>query len=409
MSGSGFTPAWLTSRARQSAETPAVNAEASPTATDEEPLEPEHRGRTSSAEPPAGGTLPPTPADYGLAAWRACFYVLMYFHWRGSEVHAPPAYEPKMFGYAQFWWVPQLMPQDPAAVEACRELGGRLALLAAAGVAFPLSSGVYTLMAARHLFASITHFTNHNYLFVLLSLLTCCSGAGRTLSFDVLLARLAGGAGRRAGAPPAAARDGAPHDARPWRGTAYRGVTWVVLLLRLQLAVVYLFAFLWKLHPDWVSGQCCRLTFISFEEQGVSRGIPWGAIARAFPPIFQLLALGGMVLDAGMFFSLLLLRPHRSTLPFTFLCLLLFHGFTFLAMAKRIGFIFPAAMVCSELLLVPLDADAPLHTWVGRVLAGAPAARTGGSSTAGRVRRTLFGLYLLIQVTQPCPLPYPYP
>ena len=29
-------------------------------------------------------------------------------------------------------------------------------------------------------------------------------------------------------------------------------------------------------------------------------------------------------------------------------------------MAKRIGFIFPAAMVCSELLLVPLDADAPL-------------------------------------------------
>ena len=64
-------------------------------------------------------------------------------------------------------------------------------------------------------------------------------------------------------------------------------MTWVVVLLRLQLAVVYLFAFLWKLHPDWVSGQCCRLTFISFEEQGVSRGIPWGAIARAFPPIFQ--------------------------------------------------------------------------------------------------------------------------
>ena len=117
VAGSGLTPAWLTSRARQSAET-AVNAEASPTATDEEPLESEHRGRTSSAEPPAGGTLPPTPGDYGLAAWRACFYVLMYFHWRNSEVHALPAYEPKMFGYDQFWWVPQLMPQDPAAVEA---------------------------------------------------------------------------------------------------------------------------------------------------------------------------------------------------------------------------------------------------------------------------------------------------
>jgi hypothetical protein len=249
VAGSGLTPAWLNSPARQSAETQrlALNAEPSPTATPPE------------EEPP---TLPPTLGDYGLAAWRACFYVLMYFHWRNSEVHALPAYEPKMFGYDQFWWVPQLMPQDPAAVEACRELGGRLALLAAAGVAFPLSSGVYTLMAARHLFASITHFTNHNYLFVLLSLLTSCSGAGRTLSFDALLGPLTGGWLSRAA--PATA------DEPPYRGGAYRGATWVVLLLRLQLAVVYLFAFVWKLHPDWVSGQCCRLTFLSFEEQAAT-------------------------------------------------------------------------------------------------------------------------------------------
>ena len=134
VTGSGLTPAWLNSPARQSAKTPTLNAEPSPTATppEEEPPEEEEppRGRKkerakSSAEPPAapggsapGGALPPTLGDYGLAAWRACFYVLMYFHWRNSEVHAPPAYEPKMFGYDQFWWVPQLMPQDPAAVEA---------------------------------------------------------------------------------------------------------------------------------------------------------------------------------------------------------------------------------------------------------------------------------------------------
>jgi hypothetical protein len=77
-----------------------------------------------------------------------------------------------------------------------------------------------------------------------------------------------------------------------------------------------------------------------------------------------------------MFFSLVLLRPHRATLPLIMLCHLLFHGFTFLAMAKRIGFVFPAAMLCSELLLVPLDdgGDANLVAWVGRVLAGAPSA-----------------------------------
>ena len=130
VTGSGLTPAWLNSPARQSAKTPTLNAEPSPTATppEEEPPEEEEppRGRKkerakSSAEPPAapggsapGGALPPTLGDYGLAAWRACFYVLMYFHWRNSEVHAPPAYESRMFGYDQFWWVPQLMPQDPA-------------------------------------------------------------------------------------------------------------------------------------------------------------------------------------------------------------------------------------------------------------------------------------------------------
>ena len=67
-----------------------------------------------------------------------------------------------------------------------------------------------------------------------------------------------------------------------------------------------------------------------------------------------------------------MLRPHRATLRVIVLCHLLFHGFTFLAMAKRIGFVFPAVMLCSELLLVPLDddGDATLVTWVCRVLAG---------------------------------------
>ena len=59
-------------------------------------------------------------------------------------------------------------------------------------------------------------------------------GAGRTLSFDALLAPLAGG-WLTMGAPSA---DDALH-----RGESYRGATWVVLLLRLQLAVVRLLAF----------------------------------------------------------------------------------------------------------------------------------------------------------------------
>ena len=64
-------------------------------------------------------------------------------------------------------------------------------------------------------------------------------------------------------------------------------------------------------------------------------------------------------------------------------------------------------MLCSELLLVPLDddGDATLITWVCRVLAGAPAARIGGSSAGGRVRRALFGLYLSMQLGLPARMP----
>ena len=60
--------------------------------------------------------------------------------------------------------------------------------------------------------------------------------------------------------------------------------------------------------------------------QGVSRGIPWRAIEHLFPPIFALLAIGGLLLDAGMFFSLALLRPRRATLPIICACHIAFHG-----------------------------------------------------------------------------------
>ena len=191
-------------------------------------------------------------------------------------------------------------------------------------------------MAARHLFASITHFTNHNYLFVLLSLLTSCSGActlpallglltcrsGRTITYhdrtccsgattsplSLALSRRRPHAVlrcaarpahcrlaqqsrasncRRASAPrrtlprcdlgraaaAAAAGSGPPLRPQPSgltsRGPASGGLTTCYLQLTTYWQV-YLFAFLWKLHPDWVSGQCCRLTFLSFEEQAAT-------------------------------------------------------------------------------------------------------------------------------------------
>ena len=247
-------------------------------------------------------------------------------HWRYSVLHqALPsqASEAMHFcGYDQFRWVPPLMPADAGAVARNREMGTYLAVMAAAGVAFPLSALGYTLLAARHLFCSIINFTNHDYLFVLISALMTVSGAGATLSVDAVCMwalgfRRAGGGGER-------------------RGGERRGSRVVHVLLRFQLAVVYLFAALWKRHPDWLGGLCTRSIFLLLEEQRAARGVPWAALERLYPSVFVVVGLGGLALDAAMFAALAFLRPSGRTIPYTVTYHLLFHGFTFYAMAQRI-------------------------------------------------------------------------
>ena len=109
--------------------------------------------------------------------------------------------------------------------------------------------------------------------------------------------------------------------------------------LRAQIVVVYAFASLWKMTPDWIDGTICRLIFTSFEEQGVSRGIPWASIHESFPDVFVVVAAGGLVLDTALFLSLAFLRPGS---PYQ-ITAIMFHGFTTVTMSMRIGYAFPAA------------------------------------------------------------------
>lgn len=104
---------------------------------------------------------------------------------------------------------------------------------------------------------------------------------------------------------------------------APRGISrTVVVLLRFQIAVVYMFASIWKMTPDWWNGYCVQSIFLSFEDQGVARGVPWRYLLDRFPWIFMLVAFGGVFLDSLMFISLTFFRPskaggnaHRSTMP----------------------------------------------------------------------------------------------
>ena len=115
--------------------------------------------------------------------------------------------------------------------------------------------------------------------------------------------------------------------------------------LRGQIVAVYFFASLWKLDSDWVDGEIVKGIFLSFEEQGVNRGIPWSKIYSAYPNVFVFVALSGLLLDLMLFLVLMFLPPGHKLQSVGFV----FHGFTGYTMSQRIGYAFPIAMILASL------------------------------------------------------------
>ena len=245
---------------------------------------------------------------------------------------------------------------------------------------------------ARQALAQTTRFTNHDYLFSLLLLLTAVSGAGGAWSVDAACRRAAPRAFPGAAASPARRRA-------------------AVVALRAQLAVVYVFASLWKTHPDWVSGAMVRGIFLGFEEQGVHRGVPWAAMeAKLGPRLFAAVAFGGLLLDGSMAAALLCLRPSRESFAAFAALSCAFHGFTCFTMSQRIGYAFPGACVCAVVLFAPVGGpggDAPLHAWLARAAAGVSAGEPRAAAAARPTRplRCLLLLYVLLQVLVPLRMP----
>ncbi|KAK7242074.1 hypothetical protein SO694_00018462 [Aureococcus anophagefferens] len=220
-----------------------------------------------AAAPDAAAPEEPDRTPGMLALWRALFYSLMCAQWyRGHIAHYVVDYPPEagratgadaFFAYDQWEGLVATLPRTAAGVQRLKDA-----------------------------LAQTTRFTNHDYLFSLLLLLTAVSGAGGAWSVDAACRRA------RARVPGAAAS--------PARRRA------AVVALRAQLAVVYVFASLWKTHPDWVSGALVRGIFLGFEEQGVHRGVPWAAMeATLGPRLFAAVALGGLLLDGSMAAALL--------------------------------------------------------------------------------------------------------
>jgi uncharacterized membrane protein YphA (DoxX/SURF4 family) len=166
-------------------------------------------------------------------------------------------------------------------------------VLALAGLALAL--GAWTRVAAAVTALGLgyaflleqSRYLNHGYLMVLVALLLTVVPSNRTWSIDA------------------------------WRRGRDRSVPfWTVVALRFQVGVVYAFAGIAKLHPDWLAGRPLDRWLRGHDDVPV---LGW---ATSLPNAPVLFAWGGMLLDL-LAAPLLLWRPTR--LPI-FLALVAFHA-----------------------------------------------------------------------------------
>ena len=314
---------------------------------------------------PAGGSrvarlpmlLVPTASDLrsrsltpvsgaSLAAYRAAFGVTVFvevlryvgYGWV-HDYYVEPAIRLTYWGWG---WV----PSAPPAV-----IGGVFVALGAAGLALAAgwrtrwAAGAVTLLLGYVFLLEQGRYLNHIYLMVTMAALLALLPAGRAWSLD---------ARRRSGR---------------WRGDV---PAWAVWAVRAHLGVVYVYAAVAKLNPDWLRGEPIG-TWLS-----PTLATSPLAFVTDLPNWELLFAWGGLALD-GLALPLLLWRRTRVAVA---LALVGFHLFN--AWAFSIG-VFPWLMIA--VLPIFFAPDWPERLW--ERLRGAPAVGALNVSwTADDGRRT---------------------
>ncbi len=234
------------------------------------------------------------PVDIAsLAAFRVLFGLLMFvsvarFAWNGwIEVqYVAPKF---FFKYWGFSWVP--VPKVPWLHLEFALLGG-LALCVAAGLLYRLAIALFLLGFLHVQLMDVTNYLNHYYLVVLLLGLLAVLPAGAAFSID-------------AWRKPETARNSVP--------------AWMLWLVRFQVGIVYLFAAVAKMGPDWlVHGQPLGLWLKSRTDLpllGALFAQPWAPLAMSWAGfLFDLTVVGW------------LLWPR--TRPWIYAVILAFHAMT---------------------------------------------------------------------------------
>jgi len=228
-----------------------------------------------------------------------------------------------------------------------------VALLVAAGLFYRVSAPLLALLYGYVFLLEASVYMNHHYLMALLALLLACLPAHHALSID-----------RRRGV---VARESVLFGA--------------VVLVRFQLAIVYLYGALAKLNVDWLGGEPMYSTLVRRADE-----VP--ALAHLVPPalLASAIAWAGVVVDLAI--PVLLLR--RRTVWWGIALATVFHlvnGF-----ALRIG-VFSWLMVGALLIFLPPD-------WPRR-LAGVGVAGALGPGTRRPLVATLAAVYAVLQLALP--------
>lgn len=195
-------------------------------------------------------------------------------------------------------WVPSL--DRDGLVLVFRALVG-LGLAVAAGAAFRVTAPLFALGLCYVQLIDVSTYLNHYYLAALLACILAISPANRSWSVD---AALADAWARYRGQP------------LPDRSTV--PAVWLYLL-RLQIGVVYAYAAIAKLQPDWLlHGQPLAMWL------GARTGVPVLGPLLTLPWVPVLMSWAGFLYDATIVGWL----SWRRTRPYAFLVLLVFHTLT---------------------------------------------------------------------------------
>lgn len=271
-----------------------------------------------------------------LAAFRALFGVVMAvsalrflaYGWI-DDFWVKPTFH---FSYMGFEWVKPLSPWGMHA--AFWTLAG-LALAMAVGLVYRAAAFAFVVLFTYVQLLDVATYLNHYYLAALLALLLAVSPAHRAYSVDAWLARR-----RRRAAPqepPAAKVDGV------------RAV-WLYVF-RFQVAVVYTFAGIAKLHADWLlDAQPLRIWLSSRTDLPLLGPL----FSHAAAP--YLMSWAGFLFDTSIAWLLLLKRVR----PFAYAVVVVFHVVT--RTLFPIG-MFPVIMVLAALVFFPPDWPRHVVAW----------------------------------------------